>query len=347
MPLVPLPSQNGPFKHPNDYAIVVGINHYLAGINALKGPINDCELFCRWLVEPSMGGLNPANVSQFVSAGPRPEPMRNQIEDLLTDFFERANQGWSDGRRLYLFFAGHGLTKPPPNQQDCGLVMADARPILLRGLLGEVAANGMRLTGLFKEVMLVMDCCAEVSGPAELLCHLPNYGDPTLKDLRPYLHIHAAAWNATTAERELPDPLDPTEAGEVAGGADQHAPASPDDSFRCGRRDHLGLGQDLHRCRGSRRASGRVRRRRSCLAPTPMVFGKPQVSVVNVKLRNGAARFQVRDGDNFAVVQQPRAAPATVKLRPGIWLFDSFDAAGVVTASQSVSVREGGVDVFI
>jgi hypothetical protein len=211
MPLVPLVPQNGPFNHPNDYAIVVGINHYHAGINALKGPINDCELFCRWLVEPSMGGLNPAKVSQFVSAGREPpEPMRNHIEDLLTNFFERNNQGWSDGRRLYLFFAGHGLTKPPPNQRDCGLVMADARPLLLRGLLGEAAANAMRLTGLFKEVMLVMDCCAEVSGPAELLCYLPRYGDPTLNDVRPYLHIHAAAWNATTAERELPDPLDPT-----------------------------------------------------------------------------------------------------------------------------------------
>jgi hypothetical protein len=346
MPLVPLPPQNGPFNHPDDYAIVVGINHYLAGIKALKGPINDCELFCRWLVEPSMGGLNPAHVSQFVSAGPPPEPMRNQIEDLLADFFECANQGGWDGRRLYLFFAGHGLTKPPPNQRDCGLVMADARPILLRGLLGEVAANGMRLTGLFKEVMLVMDCCAEVSGPAELLCYLPNYGDATLRDVRPYLHIHAAAWNATTAERELPDPLDPqkpakwqgvltntllralTTASDAAGEITSASVKTFIDAAEAG-------APRVEFSDGDR------------LAPTPMVFGNPRGFVVNVKLRNGAARFQVRDGENLAVVQQPRAAPATVMLRPGIWLFDSFDAAGLVTASQSVSVREGGVDVLV
>ncbi|WP_344697231.1 hypothetical protein [Sphingomonas rosea] len=64
------------------------------------------------------------------------------------------------GRRLYLFFARHGLVPPPPDASGCALVMADARASSLRGLLGFRAANAMRLTGLFEEVMLVMNCCA-------------------------------------------------------------------------------------------------------------------------------------------------------------------------------------------
>lgn len=347
MPLVPLPATPPPHACPDDYAIVVGINHYLDGINSLKGPINDCELFCRWLVEPTMGGLNPDNVRKFISAGPPPpEPARNDIEDILVAFFERRNQGWLGGRRLYLFFAGHGLTKPPPNQRDCGLVMADARPLLLRGLLGEVAANGMRLTGLFKEVMLVMDCCAEVSGPAELLCYLPSYGDPTLKDDRPFLHIHAAAWNATTAEKQLADPLDPAQPVKWQGVLTNtllraltttSAPSGDitpmsiktliDASAIGAPRIEFGDGDPA--------------------APTPMVFGTSRSVPVNVALRNGAAQFQVRDGGTLAIVHPTRPAPATVRLRPGLWLFDRLDAAGLVTASQAVSVREGGVNVLI
>lgn len=346
MPLIPLPATPPPHANADDYGIVVGINHYLNGINPLKGAINDCELFCRWLVEPTMGGLNPANVTLFTSAGPPPEPMRNHIEDILVTFFDRSNQGWMGGRRLYLFFAGHGLTKPPPNQRDCGLVMADARPNLLRGLLGEVAANSMRLTGLFKEVMLVMDCCAEVSGPAELLCYLPSYGDPTLTD-RPFFHIHAAAWNATTAEKLLPDPLDPTNQPAKWQGVLTHtllcalttASAPNGDITSMSIKSFI----DASAAGAPRVEFGNG----NPAAPTPMVFGRSRGVPVNVALRNGAAQFQVRDGATLAVVHPPHPAPATVKLPPGLWLFDTLDAAGHVTASETVPVREGGGNVLI
>ena len=351
---IPLPSVPPPHTNPEDYAVVVGINHYSNGINPLKGAINDCELFCRWLVTPTMGGLNPANVRLVTSdeppadpaiARPPPAPIRNEIEDILVEFFERSDQGWPGGRRLYLFFAGHGLTKPPPNQRDCGLVMADARPIQLRGLLGEVAANAMRLTGLFREVMLVMDCCAEVSGPPELACQLPRYGDPTLAD-RPFLHIHAAQSNATTAEKQLPDPLDPAQPAKWQGvltntlllalttastpGGDitsTSIKAFIEASAVGAPRVEFGDGNHA--------------------APTPMLFGKSQGVPVNVTLSNGAARFQVRDGITFAIAYSPRTAPATIALRPGLWLFDTLDAAGVITASKPTSVREGGDNVLI
>ena len=181
MPIVQLPPVRTPAPNPRDYAMVVGIDHYTQGILALNGSINDCELFCRWLTDRDMGGLDSENITFFKSIVGHSEPIRNQIEDRLTQFFEQADQtGQPCGRRLYLFFAGHGLVPPPPDTGGCALLMADARSTLLRGLLGYRAAHAMRLTGLFEEVMLVMDCCAEVSGQSELACFLPRYGDPTL-----------------------------------------------------------------------------------------------------------------------------------------------------------------------
>lgn len=353
MPVVTLPATPPPHTNPEDHAIVVGINHYLDGIASLKGAINDCELFCRWLVEPTMGGLNPANVRLVTSVKPppdqrgnhHPEPIRNQIEDVLVSFYLLQTQGWTGGRRLYLFFAGHGLTKPPPNHRDCGLVMADAQPIQLRGLLGEVAANAMRLTGLFKEVMLVMDCCAEVSGPAELDCRLPSYGDPALQE-RPFLHIHAAAWRATTAEKELPDPLDPELPAKWQGVlTNKLLQALTTASAPNGDITSLSIKTFIE---GSAIGSPRVELGDgNPAAPTPMVFGKSRGVPVSVAPRNGAARFQVRDGTSLAIVHPPRPAPDTVKLSPGLWLFDSLDAAGLVTASVPISVRQGGVNVLV
>ncbi|MDX0995192.1 hypothetical protein GOL26_09630 [Sinorhizobium medicae] len=347
MPLIPLPVTAPPHRQPDDHALVVGIDHYVPGIATLQGAVNDCNLFCRWLVEPTLGGLDPANVKLVVSTGLQPpEPLRSQVEDILVTYFDRANNSWPGGRRLYLFFAGHGLSRPPPNHRECALVMADARPNLLRGLLGDVAANSMRLTGLFKEVMLVMDCCAEVSGPAELLCYLPYYGDVTLAPRRPFLHIHAAAWNATTAERQLPDPFKP-----------ETAPASWQGVLTNVLLRGLTIAADE---KGEITSSSLKRFIEAAVsecriefddgdpsAPTPMVFGVSEGVPVNVSLRNGATLFQVRDGIDFRVVAGAQPAPATVKLKPGLWLFDGIDAAGLITGSQAVSVRGGGINVVV
>jgi hypothetical protein len=345
MPLVPLPSTPPPHNNPDDHALVVGINHYVPGITTLQGAVNDCQLFCDWLVGPTMGGLNPDNVNRVISVSPQPpDPIRNQIENILAAYFDRADAGWQGGRRLYLFFAGHGLSKPPPNHRECALVMADARLNLLRGLLGQVAADSMQLTGLFREVVLVMDCCAEVSGPAELLCYLPRYGDPSLPR-RPFMHIFAAAWNATTAEKLLPDPFD--------SGAPDSWQGVLTNALLCGlttASDQTGQITSSSLKRFIEAAVNGVRIELGDgdpAAPTPMVFGRSDGVEVNVSLSNGATRFQVRDGIDFSVARTAQPAPAKVTLKPGLWLFDGINAAGLVTASQAVSVREGGTNVVI
>ena len=342
MPIVPLDPLPPPHENEHDHALVVGIDHYGHGIKELSGAINDCELFCRWLTTPGMGGLNPSNVTYFRSTAPG-DPIRNQIEDRLGEFFDQAAaQGVPLGRRLYLFFAGHGLVPPPPDKSGCALVMADARPNQLRGLLGFRAADAMRMTGLFEQVMLVMDCCAEVSGPSELDCLLPYYADTDLPP-RPYTHIQAAQLGASTAERELDDPLDPARPRRWQGVL-THALLRGLTTAA----DHSGevTASSLKKFIEASETGGPKVDFDNGQAGVEMTFGAGRGVPVNVSLGNGATSFQVREGRSFSVVIQPRP-PETVRLAPGQYLFDALSAAGIVTRSEPVSVREGGLDVAL
>jgi hypothetical protein len=356
MPLIsldPLPPGVLPIN-PDDFAIVVGIDHYVAGIQPLAGCIKDCEMFRDWLIDPSMGGLDPANVRLFVSQDPsNQEPIRDQIEDFFVDLLDRGTNGGFYPRRLYLFLAGHGLVLPPPDKQGCALVMANARMSLLRGLFGVAAADSMRLTGLFQEVMLVMDCCAEVSGRTDLSYNLQWNSDPELP-ARAFIHIQAAQVGATAAEVELPNPLLPPD-----------PPAAPHPANPPVWQGVL-TNAVLRGLTSAVDASGGVTARSleqflngqtNCTPvvevgdpapPAPaMRFGNARGLTVSVNALNGAARFQVREGANFTVVIPPRLLPASLSLAPGQYLFDGLDAAGIVTSSKPHAVREEGLSVYV
>lgn len=346
MPRIYLPPAASAPVNDRDHAIVVGINHYAHGIIELDGAINDCELFCEWLVDPAMGGVDPAKIKFFVSNDPSDDqPMRDQVVNFLLEFFDLANLGQLNGRRLYLFFAGHGLVSPPPDKRGCALVMANARLNALRGLLGVTAADSMRLTGLFQEVMLVMDCCAEVSGPAEDFdCKLPSFGDPNLP-ARPFLHIVAAQFGKATAERQLVDPLDPARGprwqGVLTNALLQGLTTAVDVN-----------GQVTARSLKAFLEAGTFGRPQvdtgaDDLLAASMTFGKSRGVETRVETKSTAAWFQVRDGSEFKVVLGPFPLPRTIYLAPGQYLFDGLTATGVLASSSPQSIREGGTHVLV
>lgn len=345
MPLIRFPAAGGVAKNPNDYAIVVGIDTYLDGIPQLSGCINDSQLFCRWLMEPTMGGLDPEKVMLFVSKNPTDQqPMRDQIENLLADFIDLANQGKLNGRRLYLFFAGHGLILPPPDKRGCALVMANARLNFLRGLHGLSAAESMRLTGLFQEVMLVMDCCAEVSGPADLNYNLPWHSDTTLPN-RAFLHIQAAQLNAMAAEDDLPDPFGSgviSRQGLLTNMLIRGLMSAADANGEI-------TANSLKTFLEAASVGTPVIEIGAGAPPAPeMTFGSPLGLLVKVQSNGSAAtHFQVRDGAAFDIVVTPRNLPGHVHLAPGQYLFDGLSAEGVIVSSKPVPVREGGTDVHV
>lgn len=163
-----------------DYALVVGITKYPA-LGDLNGPENDARDFCDWLVHPTGGNVPKANISLILSSDHPPpatpleaKPRMTEITDVLDRYFERGfNNNGSTGRRLYLYFAGHGFA---PELDDAALFMANAA----RGrtgyhITGRPYANWFRKAAYFSEVVLFMDCCRDEYKRARP--QLPPYDD--------------------------------------------------------------------------------------------------------------------------------------------------------------------------
>lgn len=161
-------------------AVVVGIDHYPDQmLGGLDGAVNDAEEFCAWLQTAGAGSLvydpqdeDATEIYKVVTTarGPNPlnaRPMLSDVEQAL-DFVryksEQRLTEWEQGngtpyKRLYLFFAGHGIG---PDIEQAALLMANAGVGRFRYYLqGRPYANYFRERASFDEVLLFMDCCRD------------------------------------------------------------------------------------------------------------------------------------------------------------------------------------------
>jgi hypothetical protein len=202
-------ASSAPCVSPRDYAIVVGIDKYDVRIPPLRGSGNDSRLFKEWLERRDGGGLDPKHIVHLTNLGIG-RPASDEIEDEFMQLIDRSTtEGRPVGRRLYIYMAGHGVIPAPPLHNDCGLVMANARPNLLRAMPGRLVAEIIQRSAIFEEVVLFMDCCREVNGATKIQMDLPDISDPTIQP-PPAVFAFAAKWSSTAAERLLPHPFDRT-----------------------------------------------------------------------------------------------------------------------------------------
>lgn len=202
-----------------DYAVIVGVNGYANGIQPLNGCVNDANNFYKWLTDSGGGGLNPLNVARL--PGPRPIEMclvpngtwatatslqiRQFIAALELQAYPRNNR---IGRRLYLWFAGHGTDID--NTSDCGFVTVDSAIGAVTVIPGQRVAAGFVESAVFDEVVLFMSCCRTVLNMSVSTQHTSNLTRRSdLAGVTRGLFGFAAAWAATTVELELPDPFNP------------------------------------------------------------------------------------------------------------------------------------------
>lgn len=150
----------------DDHALVIGINEYGAGIRPLEACHNDARRFEQWLVSNDGGQVPAANVTCILSrtdAAGRRLPDFTEIEDAVYSLFTGFTTRRQRGRRLYLYFAGHGL-QPKDLQTgeiDCLVLVANATKGLLgRNVHARETAELFRKTA-FEEVVLFVDCCLE------------------------------------------------------------------------------------------------------------------------------------------------------------------------------------------
>jgi hypothetical protein len=188
----------------DDYAIVVGIATY-PFLDSLSGPVNDAKDFRKWLVDPAGGNVPRANVKTVFSSrraprpGAVPEPTVVPIDAACEDIIRRAEQsGGRGGRRLYLYFAGHGIA---PKRNDALLMMANAaKRVPGHHIAGSRYAEWFRDSAFFDEVVMFMDCCQE-RYPRVTVRDPPFEANP---GQRPSRHFYAYATEWSRATREGP-----------------------------------------------------------------------------------------------------------------------------------------------
>lgn len=157
----------------HDHAIVVGIARYPAMPN-LDGPSLDAMRFARWL-RSSDGGNVPADQLEMVFTGScrfRPRrptridhahPTSLDFEDAYNRLVERPRQdalAGRIGRRLYLYFSGHGFSSV--DGLHLALYSARAKEGNYNHIPVTHFARGLWQEALFEEIVLVMDCCRDV-----------------------------------------------------------------------------------------------------------------------------------------------------------------------------------------
>lgn len=341
-----------PAPNPDDHALLVGINHYEHGIGSLQGALNDCMLFGEWLASPTGGGLDPANIVMFGSVQPSDRmPTQAQVEDILFGFIDRfLRSGMPVGRRLYLYFSGHGVASPRPEDEDCGLVMANSRAYAIQAMPGAATAHRVRANTLFTETVLVMDCCRDVREASSFQSILPQLADPAAPR-GPWLHVFAADWGSATGERLLPNPLDPSRP-DLPHGVLTHAllKALQTAADASGDITSESLAPVVRRAVEELLPAGSPQRPKVRFdnGLPPILFGKSAGVPITITLADPAQQFTILRGQDLSAVAPPVTrvgTTCTLRLPPGKYIFQPRDAAGRPTEMVIVDVVQGGVDV--
>ena len=186
----------------DDYAIVVGIARY-PYLDALSGPVNDAKDFHRWLVDPAGGKVPKGNVKTVYSStrtprrGATPEPTSVAIDAAFEEIIAASQQhGGRGGRRIYLYFAGHGIA---PKRNDVVLLMANAATGRTgHHIAGSRYAEWFRDQAYFDEVVMFMDCC-QGRYPRVTVRDPPWESNPGQRPSRHY-YAYATEWSRATRE---------------------------------------------------------------------------------------------------------------------------------------------------
>lgn len=144
------------------YGIAVGIDTY-PSLRRLTSSVRDATKFCEWLTDEDGGNVDTKNVTLVRSpddtAADRfdAKPAQDQIDRALRDF--GAELGTRIGKRLYFYFAGHGFG---PSFDEVGMLMASASMNSLSRNIGlRKYRDYFHETGLFDEVIYILDCCRD------------------------------------------------------------------------------------------------------------------------------------------------------------------------------------------
>lgn len=146
----------------DDHALVVGISRYpTPGFAAdLQGPDNDATLVRDWLVDEEGGRLPPENVVLLRTmdfapiSAEDPQPASARVQRVFRDLADRTRD--APGRRLYLYFSGHGFA---PDLEEAALFTAEATQDSPAHVYVHDYLRWFRKAQRFEQSVLWVDAC--------------------------------------------------------------------------------------------------------------------------------------------------------------------------------------------
>lgn len=170
----------------NDYAVVIGIEHYVSSdLQTLTHAIHDAEEVKNWLLDQTTGGGLPSeNCKPIFSSKGSDHPVNDDVDAAFESIFKLAKKRRPiHARRLYFYFSGHGMSSSMIQAYLCLPKWSTRwRTKTIDSLeYWQMLAD----TGYFSEIVCLFDCCRTF---------LPNIGGPT------GLRTMAPAEDAATAK---------------------------------------------------------------------------------------------------------------------------------------------------
>lgn len=145
---------------PNDYALVVGVDHYKSKneLLPLSSAVSDAVEMRKWLRDEDTGGGVPDdNCKEILSDPSFGKPTHELVDEKFGEIFALVDDRQTRARRLYFYFSGHGLAA---NEQQAFLVMpkweSKRRHLALDAFAFQIMLAN---SGRFEEIICLFDCC--------------------------------------------------------------------------------------------------------------------------------------------------------------------------------------------
>lgn len=143
-----------------DAAVCIGLTEY-PQLSRLDGAIRDADAFHQWCTDPLGGNVDPSHATLLTlpGIGGRP-PCENLsvVQGAMLPWVERCVRSRKVGRRLFLFFAGHGVSDVF-NNNVAALVDPQSTPLATIAMDVRRYFQWFQASGSFEEIVFIFDCC--------------------------------------------------------------------------------------------------------------------------------------------------------------------------------------------
>lgn len=203
-----------------NYAILVGIARYRGNTDypPLDGPRQDLAHIRKWLVDPNGGNVPRKNIRLLATPRKLLNPAPGADPEKLSwtpdqAAFIRAFQDVTIEKgeykrresRLYLYFSGHGFSLAADTTNKAALFAANAIGIARPNIPGTVYAEAAKRVALFREIVLIMDCCRDVQRNSHYAAYELDQTESGLAEKVRLFALYASAKNGKAQEREFDD----------------------------------------------------------------------------------------------------------------------------------------------